>query len=205
MPKQVRLRRGTTAQHAAFTGAEGEVTFDTSKKVLVLHDGVTPGGKPLEGFVLLDAGNPLLVQQLKTCLSISGGDSDTDAFSVTHPSRFLGQVVVDETLVGRRIQLQQETLAYAPTVNLNFAGFGMKRIDLTGNLSLTATNMQNGRNLLVRLGSDASLRTLNFPAGWRWLGAAAPVNIAANKVALLELRCFGVNESDVLARYLVEA
>ena len=29
MPKQVRLRRGTTAQHATFTGAEAEVTFDT--------------------------------------------------------------------------------------------------------------------------------------------------------------------------------
>jgi hypothetical protein len=50
MPKQVRLRRGTTAQHAAFVGAEGEVTFDTTKKVLVVHDGVTPGGKPLEDF-----------------------------------------------------------------------------------------------------------------------------------------------------------
>lgn len=51
MPKQVRLRRGTTAQHTTFTGAEGEITFDTSKEILVLHDGVTAGGKPLDGFV----------------------------------------------------------------------------------------------------------------------------------------------------------
>ena len=29
MSKQVRFRRGTTAQHAAFTGIEGEVTVDT--------------------------------------------------------------------------------------------------------------------------------------------------------------------------------
>lgn len=53
MSKQVRLRRGTTAQHATFTGAQGEITFDTDKNCLVVHDGVTPGGKPLSplGFV----------------------------------------------------------------------------------------------------------------------------------------------------------
>lgn len=47
MPKQVRLRRGTTAQHASFAGADGEVTVDTTKRELVLHDGVTAGGKSL--------------------------------------------------------------------------------------------------------------------------------------------------------------
>ncbi|WP_414815942.1 glycosyl hydrolase family 28-related protein [Rhizobium sp. IY2] len=47
MTRQVRFRRGSTAQHAAFTGALGEVTVDTSKKTAVVHDGVTPGGWPL--------------------------------------------------------------------------------------------------------------------------------------------------------------
>ena len=47
MPKQVRLRRGTNAQHATFAGALGEVTFDTTKKTLICHDGVTAGGFPL--------------------------------------------------------------------------------------------------------------------------------------------------------------
>ncbi|MEN2673372.1 hypothetical protein [Herbaspirillum huttiense] len=37
-------RRGTTAQHATFTGAAGEVTYDTTKKTLVAHDGLTAGG-----------------------------------------------------------------------------------------------------------------------------------------------------------------
>jgi hypothetical protein len=46
MAKQVQLRRGTTLQHSTFTGAEGEVTFDTDKKVLVAHDGVSEGGIP---------------------------------------------------------------------------------------------------------------------------------------------------------------
>ncbi|WP_105437678.1 hypothetical protein [Neorhizobium sp. T25_13] len=47
MATQIRHRRGTTAQHAAFTGALAEVTVDTDKKTAVVHDGVTAGGIPL--------------------------------------------------------------------------------------------------------------------------------------------------------------
>lgn len=46
MAKRVQLRRGTTAQTNAFTGAIGEVTVDTTKNVLVVHDGATAGGFP---------------------------------------------------------------------------------------------------------------------------------------------------------------
>jgi len=41
---QVQLRRGTTAQHSSFTGAQGELTVDTDKNALVVHDGSTVGG-----------------------------------------------------------------------------------------------------------------------------------------------------------------
>jgi hypothetical protein len=47
MSTQLKLRRGTTAQHSTFTGAEGEVTVDTTKDTLVVHDGTTAGGKPV--------------------------------------------------------------------------------------------------------------------------------------------------------------
>lgn len=43
----LQLRRGTTTQHNTFTGAVGEVTVDTTKDTVVVHDGVTAGGKPL--------------------------------------------------------------------------------------------------------------------------------------------------------------
>ena len=205
MPKQVRLRRGTTAQHATFTGADGEVTFDTTKKALVVHDGVSAGGKPIEGFVKLDTGSPLALQTINTLLRVAGGDSDTDSFTVANPSRFESQLIVDDMLLGRRIQLQQEGMVYAATLNLNFASFGFKVIDLTGNLSLTTSNMQNGRNLIVRFKCDASVRTLTFPAGWRWIGSTAPANIAANRVAMLWLWCFGPGDGDAIARSLVEA
>jgi hypothetical protein len=43
----LQLRRGTTTQHSTFTGAVGEVTVDTTKDTVVVHDGTTAGGKPL--------------------------------------------------------------------------------------------------------------------------------------------------------------
>lgn len=44
MTTQVQFRRGTTTQHASFTGAQGEITVDTDKKTAIVHDGSTVGG-----------------------------------------------------------------------------------------------------------------------------------------------------------------
>lgn len=47
MAKQVQIRRGSTTEHATFTGATGELTVDTDKDVVVVHDGTTAGGHPM--------------------------------------------------------------------------------------------------------------------------------------------------------------
>ena len=47
MPDQLQLRGGTTTEHNSFTGVSKEVTVDTTKKTLVVHDGSTQGGTPL--------------------------------------------------------------------------------------------------------------------------------------------------------------
>ena len=41
---EVKLRRGTDTEHSGFTGAEGEVTVDTTNDTLRVHDGSTAGG-----------------------------------------------------------------------------------------------------------------------------------------------------------------
>ena len=46
MAKRIQFRRGTTVEHSTFVGAPGELTIDTSKNTVVVHDGVTPGGFP---------------------------------------------------------------------------------------------------------------------------------------------------------------
>ena len=47
MAKRLQIRGGTTAQNAAFIGAERELTVDTELWELRLHDGITPGGVPI--------------------------------------------------------------------------------------------------------------------------------------------------------------
>jgi len=47
MADQLQLRGGTTTEHATFTGALREVTVDTDKDTVVVHDNATAGGYPL--------------------------------------------------------------------------------------------------------------------------------------------------------------
>ena len=47
MATAIQRRRGTTSQHSTFTGLVGEITIDTSKNTVVVHDGSTAGGHPL--------------------------------------------------------------------------------------------------------------------------------------------------------------
>jgi hypothetical protein len=60
----MQLRRGTTAEHSTFTGLVGEVTIDTTKDTIVVHDGSTVGGIPLakSSEITSDGGlNPFLL------------------------------------------------------------------------------------------------------------------------------------------------
>jgi hypothetical protein len=43
----IQFRRGTTTEHNSFTGLLGEVTVDTTKKTIVVHDGSNAGGSAL--------------------------------------------------------------------------------------------------------------------------------------------------------------
>ena len=48
MAIQIQLRRGTTTEHNTFKGAVGELTYDTEKKQIRVHDGITNGGKIID-------------------------------------------------------------------------------------------------------------------------------------------------------------
>jgi hypothetical protein len=65
---QVQFRRGTTAEHASFTGAVGEVTVDTTKDTLVVHDGSLAGGHPLA------KANQIIVGNTSVTVTDTGSD-----------------------------------------------------------------------------------------------------------------------------------
>ena len=67
MATQVQFRRGTTAEHSGFKGANGEVTVDTSIKTLVVHDALTNGGFPI---LRQDGSNSQLERGSTTNLSL---------------------------------------------------------------------------------------------------------------------------------------
>ena len=79
MATQVQFRRGTTGEHSGFTGAVGEVTVDTEKKVLCIHDAITPGGFPL---LKEDGSNSSFsIGSLSSCALKFAGDPDTGLMS----------------------------------------------------------------------------------------------------------------------------
>ena len=64
-------------------------------------------------------------------------------------------------------------------------------------------NKATGRRLEIIIRAGSSARNLYFP-GWTW-ASSTPTSIAANRVAILYLRCVGYNESDVIAHYSVSS
>ena len=79
MATQVQFRRGTTGQHSGFTGAVGEVTVDTEKKTVCIHDASQIGGFPLlrEDF----SNSNLALGSLSSCALKFAGDPDTGIIS----------------------------------------------------------------------------------------------------------------------------
>ena len=79
MATQVQFRRGTTGEHSGFTGAVGEVTVDTQKKTVCIHDASTLGGFPL---LLEDGSNSSFsLGSLSSCALKFAGDSNTGIMS----------------------------------------------------------------------------------------------------------------------------
>ena len=79
MATQVQFRRGTTGQHSAFTGAGGEVTVDTEKRTVCIHDATQAGGFPL---LKEDGSNAsLALGSLSSCALKFAGDPDTGIMS----------------------------------------------------------------------------------------------------------------------------
>jgi hypothetical protein len=82
MSTALKLRRGTTAQHATFTGAAGEITLDTDKNTVVVHDGTTAGGHPLSRAGALGT----MSTQNADSVNIDGGAIDNTAIGANTAS-----------------------------------------------------------------------------------------------------------------------
>ena len=91
MANIIQRRRGTTNQHATFTGSEGEITIDLDKETVVCHDGSTAGGFPLAREDLSNVTNKVGIQQLNF------SDGSNGQFLQTDGSGTLSFATVDAT------------------------------------------------------------------------------------------------------------
>ena len=172
MAKLLKLRRGTTTQHGSFTGAEGEVTVDTDKETLVVHDGSTAGGHPVAAEDLANVSSSTIAGRLSNdsiaTSKIAGGTLPSD---VTVASANL----VDGTIVNADVNASAAIAGTKISPN-----FGSQNITTTGTLTMAGSlptiilNDENNEN-------DFNIQNINgtFAVGDIDAGAAR-LEIASN-------------------------
>jgi hypothetical protein len=88
MATALKMRGGTTAEHSTFTGLDREVTVDTDKYTVVVHDGSTAGGFPA---VVPTEAHTFSASQRGTVTTDNDGSFDLDVtnnFSCTPTADF---------------------------------------------------------------------------------------------------------------------
>ena len=117
MAKLLKLRRGSTTAHASFTGAEGEVTIDTTKDTAVVHDGAQAGGRPLAREDMNNVSSSTVVSRIGTSalagvkvqpnfgtqLVETDGNLDVAGTAATGALTVTGNIGVSGTVDGRDV------------------------------------------------------------------------------------------------------
>ena len=106
MAKQLQLRKGTATEHNTFTGANGEVTVDTTNKTLRVHDGSTVGGTILAtitGGLVPSAQLPAATTSTQGVVILNNTVTSTDATQALTAAQ--GKVLNDQAFgIGQTVQ-----------------------------------------------------------------------------------------------------
>lgn len=167
MSTAVRLRRGTTTQHSTFTGAEGEVTVDTTKDTLVVHDGATAGGFPL----VKEAAIGVSVQPYDATIlvdadigtSVQAYDADTAKLDVVQAYTAAQR--------GTPVALTSTSGSIATNLALanNFTHTTSENTTLAN-----PTNIVAGQSGVIVITQGATARTLAFGSYWKFSNGVVP-------------------------------
>ena len=155
MSTQVQIRKGNTIQTAAFTGAIAEITVDTDKKTLVVHDGVTAGGIPLARESSLSA-NAIFSQAafnaansaatLSAATDLTQNNSITAAFLAANSAATLSAA----TDLTQNNSITAAFIRANNSISANAGGTITGDLVVTGNLTISGTTTYaNTQQLLV--------------------------------------------------------
>ena len=167
MAKILQLRRGTTAQHATFTGAVGEVTVDTDKDTLVVHDGAKAGGYSLQRSdqKIGSAAAADTATQLTNSRSIQVNLASTAAASFNGTANASpGVTGVLPAAYGGTGRTDGKAVAWVTprTVSLTGAVVGSASVDGSANVSISTTMTASG----VPTGAIMAFDLTTPPDGW---------------------------------------
>ena len=136
MATQLKLRGGTTAQHATFTGAEKEVTVDTTKDTLVVHDGVTAGGIPLakESAIAAKADADGSNATGTWAIDISGNAATADS-ATTADTATSATSATNATNATKLVTTNWTIEEVAGVIHFKVGGVAKAKLDASGNLT----------------------------------------------------------------------
>ena len=138
MAKLLQLRRGNTAQHATFTGEVGEVTVDTDKDVLVVHDNSTAGGHVMLGETQAKTFGALFSATQSTAsltINLSNGSNQ----KITLPAGGVTSVDVSNATDG-----QSGSIFFVHTGTAGISGFSSSKFLFTGGGGAPASSLTSG-------------------------------------------------------------
>jgi hypothetical protein len=146
---QVQLRRGTSAQVAAFVGAIGEAVVNTTSSRLVVQDGVTAGGFPQAR----QSNDTLTATTLTGGTTITGALTASGAVTLTATTLTGGTTITGALTANGAVYLSAASIAAAATVDLS--GVSGNTITITGSASITSLGtVPAGAQFILRLAAN---------------------------------------------------
>jgi hypothetical protein len=209
MSTAVQRRRGTTAEHSSFAGLLSELTVDTTKKVVVVHDGSTTGGFALARENLSNVTEASLASKLSTTLggyvttasaastyqSIAGMTSylttataaSTYLASATASSTYAALATAQSFTAAQRGTVSAQGTV-SGTVTLNFATANNFSLTLSaGTVTLTnPTNLTAGQSGAITITQDSgTARSLVFGGYFKFEAGTPTITTTLSAISTL--------------------
>ena len=155
MAKLLKLRRGTTTQHASFTGAEGELTVDITKDTAVVHDGSQAGGRPLAREDMSNVSSASIAGRLGT---------DSIAVAKISAGTLPSDVKIADANISGNLTIESADIVDGTIVSGDIADGTIVNGDIAANAAIAGTKLENSGVTAGSYGSSSAIPIVTVDA-----------------------------------------